>query len=229
MSIIFFILFLITYILFFILDLVLLKINFKNETNTNFDFKNHFSFESHNFKRSSLNLIYRTIHIICSLIGIVLFCYIVAKLDLKHEFDIYFILSGCLFIGTTILKIALFFTKTLNIKLFLAMYVLRFIFLFLSIISFIIALFFNQNIPCSVINIKNNIGNTCIAINFILLFITISCLLFKNFYNWSKLEVDENNNLVRPNVILLCLYEWIFNIVEVLFIILITILFIICV
>lgn len=228
MSLIFLILFLVTYILFFILTFSLLELNFKNEMNINYSFKRYFSFESHNFKNSSLNIIYRTVYVIFSLSGIILFCYVLTKLDFNHDLDIYILLTGLFLIITSILKICLFFTKTLNIKLFLSLYSFRMLTLIISIFSVVLGLFLNKSRPCSIFDISNTTSNIFIGIFLIYILIIISSLLNPKFYNWAKMEKDENNNLIRPKVITLALYEWIFYLIEVLFIISINILFIIC-
>lgn len=209
----------VSYVILWILFYILLGFNYKNHFEHGFSLRNNFKFETHNFK-NDFNVYLRFAYVFLSVFGIFPFIYFLATNEINYTFDIYFTVAGALLLISIIFKILLFFTKTLNINLFIKEYVFRFI-SFIGVIGVLIAgimITISENLR--LYNENSGLLRGFLVVFVILFLLNISCLFFSNFYNWFKLEKNESGELKKPNIILTAMYEWIFDFSEIIIVIL---------
>ena len=132
------------------------------------------------------------------------------------NFGIYIFFSFLFIIIANSLRAVLFYTKTINYELFIRIFVGK----FLSTLGSLVTLLFGI---ISLFNPGYFFSNSNQKIPFIVLLVIISllslcylALLFNpKLYKWYKLEKDEKEQLKRPKIIYLALYEWISYFVDI--------------
>lgn len=203
------------------------RINFKNKYSEGFSYRNTFPFETHNFIHGP-NLVLRIGFILLSIVGILPFIVYVSTTKITYTLHVDLIISGCFLLVSIFLKILLYFTKTLNIKVYVSEYVFRMLTLIGSMLFLIIGLGASISENLTLYREKGMILWVFLALFVILMFINLSCLFRSKFFNWYQYEKDENEQIKKPNTIVFALYQWIFDFSEIILVILTTILMYFC-
>ena len=227
MSLEFLIPFIIGYFILWIGFYTFQRINFKNKYNEGFSYRNTFPFETHNFIYAP-NLVLRIGFILLSIVGILPFIVYVSTTKITYTLHVDLIISGCFLLVSIFLKILLYFTKTLNIKVYVTEYVFRMLTLIGSVLFLIIGLGASISENLTLYREKGVILWVFLALFVILMFVNLSCLFRSKFFNWYQYEKDENEQIKKPNTIVFALYQWIFDFSEIILVILTTILMYFC-
>lgn len=227
MSLEFLIPFIIGYLILWIGFYTFQRINFKNKYNQGFSYRNTFPFETHNFIYAP-NLVLRIGFIVLSIIGILPFIVYVSTTKITYTLHVDLIISGCFLLVSIFLKILLYFTKTLNIKVYVSEYVFRMLTLIGSMLFLIIGLGASISENLTLYREKGAILWIFLALFAILMFVNLSCLFRSKFFVWYQYEKDENEQIKKPNTIVFALYQWIFDFSEIILVILTTILMYFC-
>jgi hypothetical protein len=227
MSLEFLIPFIIGYLILWIGFYTFQKINFKNKYSEGFLYRNTFPFETHNFIYAP-NLVLRIGFILLSIVGILPFIVYVSTTKITYTLHVDLIISGCFLLVSIFLKILLYFTKTLNIKVYVSEYVFRMLTLIGSMLFLIIGLGASISENLTLYREKGMILWVFLALFVILMFVNLSCLFRSKFFNWYQYEKDENEQIKKPNTIVFALYQWIFDFSEIILVILTTILMYFC-
>lgn len=214
--------FVISYLILWIGFYVFQRTNFNSKLKYNFSLRNTFTFETHNFK-SETNKYLRIWYVAASILSIVPFVVFFAINGIRYTIDVHILTASVLLALSVVLKIFLFFTKTVNIKLFIFEYVGRFLTFVGSILFLVIGI---MTTISEGFNLYLN--NTVVMWIFFVLFIILlllntSCLFNSKFYNWFNYEKSESGEIKKPNTILTALYQWVFDYSEVIFVVFATI------
>ena len=203
------------------------RINFKNKYSEGFSLRNTFPFETHNFVYGP-NLVVRVGFILLSIVGILPFIIYISSKEITYTLHVNLIISGCFLLVSIFLKILLFFTKTLNIKVYVSEYVFRLLTLIGSMLFLVIGIAASISENLTLYRENSAVLWVFLILFAILMFVNMSCLFRSKFFNWYQYEKDENNQIKKPNTIVFVLYQWIFDFSEIILIILATILMYFC-
>jgi hypothetical protein len=127
--------------------------------------------------------------------------------------------SSLLFLSIScVFQMFLFFTKTLNIKIFVSLFVGRMFSLLAASGSLLIGFttkIFSDSFKLSV----SNPTPYYVIYALLCFFLLIYFVLFMNprFYKWYEMDINEKGEAVRPAILWLAFYEWIINFLSVLF------------
>ena len=227
MSLEFLIPFLFIYVFLWIGFYIFQRKNYYSKFSENFSYRNTFTFETHNFINGS-NIIVRIGFIFGSILSFVPFLVYFSTKEINYTLHVQMLIAGVFLLVSAFLKIMLFFTKTLNIKLFIFEYVFRMLTFIGAIILMIsgISISIKENLT---LYRENSTVLWAFCILFILLlFVNISGLFRRKFYNWYNFETNEEGVIKKPKTILIALYEWIFDLSEIVFVISVSIFMYFC-
>lgn len=222
MNYIFSAIFIPVYIILSILCVTLLVKNFNFNYKVNYSFKRFFPFEIHNFKSDGYLSTLRIFYSCTIFLPIILLVFLLITADYNRVIDLYLIVSLILLDVSLVCEFLLFITKTLNIKLFLKEFLIRYLSMLAACLLVIVG--------CATDIVFHNAANIIADIIFIVLFSIISILLLfmalsKKLSTWYIMDKDEKGKSVRPKVIYLAYYQWIIYFIEVVSVVLIAILF----
>lgn len=222
MNYIFSAIFIPVYIILSILCVTLLVKNFNFNYKVNYSFKRFFPFEIHNFNSDGYLSTLRIFYSCTIFLPIILLVFLLITADYNRVIDLYLIVSLILLGISLVCEFLLFITKTLNIKLFLKEFLIRYLSMLASCLLVIVG--------CATDIVFHNAANIIADIIFIVLFSIISILLLfmalsKKLSTWYIMDKDEKGKSVRPKVIYLAYYQWIIYFIEAISVVLIAILF----
>lgn len=203
------------------------RINFKNKYIDGFSLRNTFSFETHNFD-NGVNLIFRIGFIALTLLGTLPFIVFFASEKITYTIHVDLLIAGCLLMVSMFLKILQYFTKTLNIKLFISEYVFRMLTLIGSMLFTIIGIGATITENYKLYQDNSAILWAFFIIFIIMLLINLSWVFNSKFFKWYQFEKDEEGQIKKPKTIGIALYQWIFDFSEIFLVIFVSVLMYFC-
>lgn len=210
------------YIILNIICITFLIKNFNTHFKTNYSFKRFFPFEIHNFKADKYLTSLRILSAFTIFLPITLLIFLLITADYNRVVDVYLIISLIFLCISLVCEFLLFITKTLNIKLFLKEFLIRYLSILASSLLVVVG--------CCCDIVFHSDANLIVDIIFIIVFSIISIglifmVLTKQLSTWYIMDKDNEGKSVRPKIIYLAYYQWIIYFIEVIAVVLIAILF----